>query len=275
VVILLSLALIQSEAQSVLPAETWVVVLLRNNLILFAPTANPDRGVIFQVSGVTGEIKGIDVRPADGQLYAVTDAGRFYRIETDTGVATQLSVQDQTFSGGVDYGFDFNPTVDRIRVMGINGRNARYNIDTGALADFDNVTAGTQADGQLHYSTLGSGTPQVIGAAYTNSRPGATSTQLFDIDINNYNLVAQNPPNDGTLTIVGSLGVRGFNRAGFDIYTDVDGTNYAVLATNKGYYYTVDLTTGAATRIWASSRLLKIMRPRGVAIMFLDFPGEV
>jgi len=272
--VLLSILLITAAAgQNRLPANTYLALLLNSNNVLISPCDNPDVGVVFTPSGVTGNIRGVDVRPADGKLYIVTDTGSFYTLDLTTRAATQVSTQDTLFNGGGDYGFDFNPTVDRIRMVGVNGRNARYNIDTGAMADFDVNATGVQSDLPLKYASA-SGTPRVVAAAYTNSRPlgpAVNTTQLFDIDLNNYNLVLQNPPNNGTLTVVGSLGVTGFKRAGFDIYTDTDGTNYAVLATNLGYYYTVSLTSGATTPLWQTSRLLRIMRPRGIAIMSGSF----
>jgi hypothetical protein len=267
--VMVLLAAYGGRCQNLLPADTYLGLLLNNNVILLAPCENPDVGVSFVPSGVTGNIRGIDVRPSDGKLYIVTDAGGFYTINVTTRAATQVSTQDHLFVGGGDLGFDFNPTVDRARLVGVNRQNARYNVDTGALADFDNTTAGSQPDATLRYAS-GSGFPRVVAAAYTNSRPNAAapnSTQLFDIDINNYNLVLQNPPNNGTLTVVGSLRISGFRRAGFDIYTDSAGVNYAVLATQYGYYYSVSLTTGATTPIWQTSQLLRIQRPRGVTLM--------
>ena len=38
---------------------------------------------------------------------------------------------------GTAFGFDFNPTVDRIRVVSDTGQNLRLNPDTGAVAAVD------------------------------------------------------------------------------------------------------------------------------------------
>lgn len=257
------------HSQNPLPSNSYLAILLDNNVIALVRSDSTEQGVLFGVTGITGILRGIDTRPANGQLYGVTTAGVFYMIDTVNLNATRVSTQDIKFSGGGDFGFDFNPTVDRIRMLGVNGRNARYNIDTGALADFDNTTAGSQSDLPLKYAS-GSGSPQVVGAAYTNSRsngPAVNTTQLFDIDRNGYNLVLQNPPNNGSLTVVGRLGISGFRRAGFDILTDSSSNNYAILATNRGFFYSVNLTTGAASRVWAESHLLSLLRPRGLAIL--------
>ena len=56
----------------------------------------------------------------------------------------------------------------------------------------------------------------------------------------------QNPPNNGTLTTVGSLNTIAFPEASFDI----DGsTNQAFAVLNGIEFSTIDLTTGAATYI--------------------------
>jgi hypothetical protein len=87
--------------------------------------------------------------------------------------------------------------------------------------------------------------PNVVAAAYTNSRPGPiASTQLFVIDSNLDILAFQNPPNNGTLNTIGALGVDAGPNATFDI----DGaTNfgYAVLSGNA--LSEINLGTGQAT----------------------------
>ena len=101
---------------------------------------------------------------------------------------------------GASFGFDFNPTVDRIRLTSDARQNLRLNPDTGATA---------AVDGALTYAAGDPGaasTPRIVGSAYTNSVAGATTTQLFDLDAGRDALVLQNPPNNGTLVTVGSLG---------------------------------------------------------------------
>jgi hypothetical protein len=60
--------------------------------------------------------------------------------------------------------------------------------------------------------------------------------------------VLQNPPNSGTLTTVGSLGVNFASVGGFDIFTDANGVNYAY-ALSGSKLYSIDLNTGAATEL--------------------------
>jgi hypothetical protein len=253
----------------VLPSGSKLLVLLNHNVLLVTPGDAPYTGSVYQLSSIPGIIRGIDVRPANGVLYAITNFGQFWSIDYNTGAQTLVSNQTVKFNGGQDFGFDFNPTVDRARCIGRNTKNARYNVDTGALSDFDPVAPGIQFDLNENYPAAPSTVPQVVGAAYTNSYTGPPlTTKLYVVDIANFNLALQNPPNNGTLTTVGSLGITGFKKAGFDIYTNkATNATTAILGTNKKNFYTVDLTTGAATRVWADSAILRLGRPIGLAIV--------
>ena len=44
-----------------------------------------------RVSGAPGRLLGIDVRPADGKLYGLTDSGQIVTIDSVTGMATRVS----------------------------------------------------------------------------------------------------------------------------------------------------------------------------------------
>ncbi len=192
-----------------------------------------------------GEIlRGIDIRPANGQLYGLGSTNRLYTINVQTGAATVVGTAP--FSPGLngsEFGFDFNPTVDRIRVVSDTGQNFRLNPDTGALAATDGNLAYAAADPNAAVS------PRVSGAAYTNNAAGATTTTLYDIDYNLDVLVTQNPPNNGTLNTVGPLGFNTGKFVGFDI-AGGSGTAFASLTApddSVSKLYTIDLTTGAAT----------------------------
>ena len=94
------------------------------------------------VVGLTaGEtLVGIDFRPLNGLLYGLgvnagADTGTLYVISTRTGVAGAVG----SFAGAGDlppgnFGFDFNPSVDRIRVTTDTGLNFRLNPNSGAIA---------------------------------------------------------------------------------------------------------------------------------------------
>jgi hypothetical protein len=157
------------------------------------------------ITGLSGgeNLLGIDFRPANGQLYGLGSTSRLYSINTTTGAATEIGSPGAFTLSGTDFGFDFNPTVDRIRVVSNTGQNLRLNPVDGTL---------TGTDG-----TLNPGTPQVTAAGYTNSFPGSTTTTLYDIDSGNDTLYIQNPPNTGTLVPVGPLGINIDGVNGFDI----------------------------------------------------------
>lgn len=190
---------------------------------------------VGSVSGMQdGEVlEGIDFRPATGELYGLGSTSRMYKINTSTGAATQVgSGQFSTLLSGRSFGFDFNPTVDRIRVTSDLGQNIRLHPVTGGVAATD--------------SNLNGVVSASVASAYTNSFAGSTSTTLYNLDAGTNSLYTQIPPNNGTTNLVGALGVDFSDAAGFDIH----GPNaYAVLNTGGSYsgFYRIDLATGAAT----------------------------
>ncbi|MGH9225382.1 MAG: DUF4394 domain-containing protein [Acidimicrobiales bacterium] len=201
------------------------------------------------VTGVQGTIVGMDVRPANGLLYAVSNSGgtgRIYTLNPSTGAATFAS-QISVVLAGTAFGVDFNPVPDRLRVVTDTGQNLRINVDTGAAT----------VDGALAYS--GGGDPDVTGAAYTNSVPPSprtadpnvpsTGTTLYDIDSAADTLVIQNPPNNGTLNTVGPLGFDVTSVNGFDIDGDAGNLAYAAIAlanVRPSLLARIDLATGRA-----------------------------
>jgi hypothetical protein len=121
---------------------------------------------------------------------------------------------DQPFISlqGTQFGVDFNPVADRLRVVSNSGQNLRINVDTGE----------TTTDGQLAMvcEACVAVVPTITAAAYTNSFRGAASTQLYVLDTALGQLFLQNPPNNGSLTNgtpvgLGGAGATGLN--GFDI----------------------------------------------------------
>jgi hypothetical protein len=205
-----------------------------NELVIFNPF-NPtpvNKAITGLVAGET--ILGMDFRPANGQLYAIGSTSRIYTINASSGAAALVGTGAlSTPLVGSDFGFDFNPMVDRIRVVSSTGQNLRLNPVDGAVAGVD--------------SPLTPGTPVVTGAAYTNNFAGATSTVLFDINTQNNRLYRQDPPNGGVLVDVGPLGVVAMSANGFDIGSTT-GTAYALLTVSGvTKVYTINLTTGAAT----------------------------
>lgn len=248
--------------------------LIRTSLGITLPTGTP----------ATQTLVGLDVRPLTNTLYALgynaaaaagTANSQVYSVNAITGVANPIGSAITLDLGTGSIGFDFNPTVDRIRVVGANRNNYRLNPNNGALA---------ATDGQLSYTT---GTPSIGAAAYTNSFMGASTTSgtmLYNYDelLNQLNTQSTaNPPMDGQLTSVGASGITVSTASAtitpnvdLDIFSTGVGVNTAYMVANTGNtnntsLYTVNLTTGAATLVGPigngiAARDIAIAIPTGV-----------
>lgn len=231
---------------------------------------------------------GIDGRAQTGQLYglgvnATADTATLYLIDPQTGALTAIGTTGQIafVDGGgspvdlpdpatVGYGIDFNPTVDRLRVVTFTGLNFRVNPNTGAPVDGNlnsGTPAGTNPDGPQ--SGLPGGSTGVSATAYTNnvssSLAGAVTTQ-YTLDAASNALFIQNPPNAGTQTsqlavTLGGAALDFTDINGFDIppgasvqtsNTPAIGNAYAVLTVGGSTgLYRINLATGAATALGA------------------------
>jgi hypothetical protein len=237
--------------------------------------ARPETGTTAAVTGVAaGErLVGIDIRPATGQFYglgvdAVTNTGTVYRLDPQTGAATAIGTPGQVAFVQPDgttpvdltpgsYGVDFNPTVDRIRVVSDSGLNFRAHPDTGAAVDGNAGTPGTQADGVINGATTA-----LSATAYSSPYPGTAVTTQYTLSAATDALHIQNPPNNGTQTLpigitLGGVALDFANTAGFDIVPGTAAAAGNAPATGSGYaaltaagttrIFRIDLATGAAT----------------------------
>jgi len=222
-----------------------------NTLVRFT-TATP--GTLDPAVIVTGLIAGdtlraIDYRPLNGQLYGLaTDASnavvRLYTINATTGVATAVGSSVTLATPGTLWDINFNPVVDRVRVVNDQDENARLVPDSGALAGDD--------------TNLSPPTVSVDAVAYTNPVSGATTTTLYALNQATNSLaiiggLLGNPsPNTGVVTDLGPLGIT---FAGSPTALDIATTNeaFAVLRPVSGAtsLYSISLTTGAATLVGA------------------------
>ena len=66
---------------------------------------------------------GIDFRPATGELYGLGSTSRLYKVDPTTAVATAVGGQFSRCLSGFSFGFDFNPVIDRIRVVSETNQN--------------------------------------------------------------------------------------------------------------------------------------------------------
>lgn len=219
-----------------IPTEAVAYAVSNNNeLLIFNPMAANPTFVVKAITGVQpGEnILGIDMRPLNGQLFAIGSTSRIYSINASSGLAAMVGTGSlSTLLTATQVGIDFNPTVDRIRIVGNTGQNFRVNPTDGVLIVDGAISLGTAA---------------ISGAAYTNNFAGATTTVLFDIDSTGDRLYKQDPPNNGTLVDVGPLGINVESNSGFDI-GGTSGLAYGIFTVSGVQkLYTVNLTTGAAT----------------------------
>ena len=192
-------------------------------------------------------LQGIDFRPATGDLYALGSDRVVYRVNPETAIAVAEGPAFEAMAtalNGDKIGFDFNPTVDKIRVTSDADDNLRLDPDPGSLLATD--TKLTPAD------------VTVVGSAYTNSsfvavanRPAGTMLFAYDTSGGGDRLWLQNPANAGTL--MNPLSTR--LDLGSDVGFDIAGKE------NQGYVagapsgrsgarlYTLDVTTGMTRQL--------------------------
>lgn len=228
-------------------AETVFALTTANRLLVFdsGTPATISKTVTITGLATTEALVGLDFRPANGRLYALGSSNRLYVINPTTGAATVVGTPGTFTLMGASFGFDFNPVADRIRVTSDLDQNLRLDPNSGGLAATDTPLTYAAADPNAGRD------PNIVGSAYTNSVGGATATTLYDIDSSRDTLVIQTPPNAGTLTTVGSLGVDVTDAVGFDI-SPTSGIAYASMTLAGGItppraqLYIIDLATGAA-----------------------------
>lgn len=238
-----------------LPRKETIHALTQGMELLTINAGQPTR--VLQRKPVTGlsagdRLIGIDYRVARGVLYAVSLAGRVYTLDVGTGALK--AVGEGALSpalSGVDFGVDFNPAADRIRVVSNTGQNLRLHPDTGVVAAVDpaaTYTAGGTQAGRL---------PDLVAAGYTYNKNDDKLTTNYAIDRRAGTLVLQGSlegaqpvisPNTGQLKTIGPLGVGPFSDASLDI-ADVSGVAFAAIrvdASRSTRLYQVNLTNGHA-----------------------------
>ncbi|MFC8661489.1 DUF4394 domain-containing protein [Streptomyces sp. NPDC057199] len=205
-----------------------------------------------RIDGLVGDtaVVGLDFRVQNGLLYLVGNKGGIYTVQIPPAVpnplvtkVSQLSVPLQ----GTNFGVDFNPAADRLRIISDTGQNLAHNLANSSTATNTPLT------------TDGATTHGVTAAAYTNNDlNSATATTLFDINTTSDQVVIQSPPANGLLVPTGSLGFDTGVNAGFDIFSDlsagktISNTAFATLTpagASTSTFYTVDVLTGATTSV--------------------------
>ncbi|MGH7789468.1 MAG: DUF4394 domain-containing protein [Candidatus Binatia bacterium] len=202
-------------------------------------------GTVSGLSGGDSRLVGIDFRPATGELWGLGNLGGLYRIDLASASAERRA-QLSAALNGTQFDVDFNPTVDRLRIVSDAGQNLRANVDTGM----------TSEDLALNYPATTPATG-ISGAAYTNNDgSGDTATTLFDIDATLDQIVIQSPPNNGNLAVTGELLVDALDDIGFDIYSTVRGGRTtevrglaAFSSAGRARLFRINLLTGRASMV--------------------------
>jgi Domain of unknown function (DUF4394) len=215
------------------------------NLLLQFNERNPER--LRDIQSIRGlpdgtTLRGIDFRPATGDLYGIGSDSVVYRVNPQTGIAVAEGPAFTPALRGNSFGVDFNPTVDKIRITSDQLLNKRVNPDEGTTL--------------LDDKDLNPGMPQVVGSAYTNSsfapfnaRP--MTTVLYAVDAATDQLFVQNPPNDGTLTVPKRLRFDVGLQTGFDI-AGADNAGYIATSSSRSRgtsVYKVDVLTGKSREL--------------------------
>lgn len=220
----------------------------------------------------------IDFRPDTGELFGIDGTG-IRTINRTTGLCLQVGNFAPTIPN--DIAIDFNPTVDRMRVVGTNASNRRVDPNTGLVISNDTG---------LTYANVPGVTPTIGDTAYSNSVPGAPlgSTRQFVIDIARLTLgevgsqAGGNPSfNAGVITEIGNtgLGSQGLvSIGGFDISPNT-GIAYLTYSVGVGggrttWLSTVDLSTGQAT-ILGQLGAPSFAGVLGMAVVPVPAPGAV
>ncbi|MEK8085575.1 DUF4394 domain-containing protein [Aquabacterium sp. A3] len=240
-------------------AENLIGLTTTNQLVQF-DSANPTMGyAAVSVSGLAlnERLLGMDRRPSDGMLYTLSDAGRLYTLDSQTGAASLVGVlsagapatANGAYTGlmGSAFGVDFNPVPDAgmsapsLRVVSNAGQNLRVNVNAANAGQ-------VFVDGPLNGATM-----TIVASAYTNNDTDpATGTMLYGIDSNADALYVSSSPNAGTMLKVGDLGVNALGITGFDV--SGAGMAYAALTdgdTGLSALYSINLSTGAAMSLGA------------------------
>ena len=237
-----------------------------NRLVTFNSNAPGTFLSTVQITGVNASIAAIDFRPLNGVLYGLGADKIVYTINPTTGAATAVS--GPLAINGTEFGFDFNPTIDRLRITTNTNENYVFNPNDASLTS---ATAVAYASGDSNFGR----DPDITALAYTSSVFGAaaSTTQLYAIDTA-FDILTKQANSAGTLTTVGTLGFDLGSRTSFDIL----GSN--ALAFNGNTLFNVNLMTGALSTVGTTNRALfgialsgPVPEPATWAMMLLGFGG--
>jgi len=242
------------KAGVTLPQRTIVALANDNAIYALAPSAT-QYSRLGRIESGSGNIIGIDFRPADNQLYALDDQGKLYQVALNANPITSklVSTMSTRFSGGFANLMDFNPVANALRVTGGNDQNLAVvnGADGTSLSTTVAQTKFAYAQGDVNFGK----DPEISGGAYTNNFVGATSTIFYVIDhdldilatISTRTATGSSNTAGGQLQTIGRFVDTAGNPLNMapetdcDVYTDSTGKNFLVGQT-KRLLFSIDLT---------------------------------
>ena len=211
-------------------------------------------GIPITEGGMERELSALAYRPQTGQLYGYSDqTDTVYLVDRSTGAVT-AQVTSPNATEVETLGFDFNNQVDAARLVTTSDKNFVFDPKADP-ATFTRVTDLAYAMGDMFAGQ----DPNIIGNAYTNAVPNASTTLQYALDSQQDALVTL-ANNAGTLDTVGLLFADGApldfgTDGGFDIlsFAEGDNTGFALLTTAVGEgLYQLDLFADDMGRVSAS-----------------------
>jgi Domain of unknown function (DUF4394) len=207
-----------------------IYALNTNNVLFLMSAGTTSFTRLVRLDDGNSNFIGIDFRPADNRLYALTDTGTLYTIalgSTNLGAVTKVSALSPSFDAGYQSLMDFNPVVDAIRLIGSD--NSNYAV----VKDANGILNTTAVQTSLTYPApdVNAGKdPNVACGSYTNNVAGATVTLFYGIDYG-FDTFVFIPPataggssatGGGQLQTIGNLVTPTGARINFAPTTDID-----------------------------------------------------
>lgn len=246
-----------------LPGVMLVGLTKNNQLVRFDSARPGDLAGPVPITGLQTDetIVGIDYRPRTGQLYGLgvvhgssADAVRVYLLDAIGGSATQVPGSTSfTVATGNSYAFDFNPTVDRMRIVHNADENFRIDPNDGERVDTPPDTdlnpAGRSIEAVAYDRNFESG----VASSWRTTLYGISRTQSLLVTIGG---IDQSPsPNDGAVksAALHTLGpvISPTGGIGFDI-SGLSGSAFATWVDKADGFaklFTIRLISGEATLV--------------------------
>ncbi|MGE3309153.1 MAG: DUF4394 domain-containing protein [Limisphaerales bacterium] len=233
------------------PSTTLVGLTATSGLVTFSTDSDSVvPGPVLSGLPAGETVVGIDFRPFDGRLYALTVAtngiGSLHTIDLANGELTPIPLSGAPLTLAGSVGIDFNPAAsggtNALRILTAEGANYRLVFGPGG--------ATVNVDTALNLPDAPA--PHVTATAYSNNRAGLPGgagqggTLQYAIDTTRDTLFRVNPPNGGVLTEPKPLGFDVRTSAGLDLVTSSDRALAVLDVDGAVGLYEIQIATGAA-----------------------------